>query len=368
MEELTAGVKDAALGAGADAVGITTVEPFVGVADELAARVESGLSGPLRFTYADPETAADPRATFGWAERLVALGRAYVPPAGRPSPGPGRGHVARFATADHYEPLLAVADAVAGHLRDAGWRAEAIADDPRLVDRAVAVRAGVGWWGKNSLVIAPGVGPWMLLAAVATDAELALDEPMQRSCGTCAACLPACPTGALVAPGVLDARRCLATWLQSPGDLPLELREAIGGRIYGCDDCLDACPPGIRLAAEPSPDPGHDLLGLLALGDAELVERFAHFYIPRRQGRYLRRNLVVALANTGTPEHLPVLIELARHRSALVRRHAVWGVARLARRHGLEDRGADALTGLAADETVGDVSGAIVDALATLNG
>lgn len=368
MDELTAAVKEVALAAGADAVGVTTAEAFPDVAEELAARVESGLSGPLRFTYGDPETAAHPAATFPWAARLVAIGRAYVPPAGPPRPGPARGHVARFATADHYRPLLAVADAVAERLRDAGHRAMAIADDPRLVDRAVAVRAGIGWWGKNSLVIAPGVGPWMLLATVATDAELDVDEPMRRSCGTCAACLPACPTGALVAPGVLDARRCLATWLQSPGDLPLELREAVGGRIYGCDDCLDACPPGVRLAAVPASDPGHDLVALLALDDGELVERFAHFYVPRRQGRYLRRNLVVALANTGGPEHLSVLVELARHRSSLVRRHAAWGIARLARRHGLEDRAVEALGQVADDEGVGDVAAAIDDALATLAG
>ena len=133
----------------------------------------------------------------------------------------------------------------------AGHRAAVLCDDSRLVDRAAAVRAGVGWWGKSTMVLAPGHGPWLLLGSVVTDASLPPDTPMARDCGTCAACLPACPTGALVAPGVLDARRCLAALAQSPGAIPREFRRAMGDRLYGCDDCLEACPPGqrARLAA-----------------------------------------------------------------------------------------------------------------------
>lgn len=359
MQALADAVRDAARAAGADAVGITTADPFPDVRRELVERTASGLSGPLRFTYGAPDVAADPRATVPWAERLVAVGVSYVPDAGPTPLEPAHAAVARFATADHYRPLNDALDAVVATLADAGHRTRAFADDPRLVDRAVAVRAGIGWWGKNTLVIAPRVGPWMLLGSVATDAPLPTTDPMRRDCGTCDACLPACPTGALVAPGVLDARRCISTWLQSPGDIPDWIRAHIGGRIYGCDDCLDACPPGRRLAATASPDPGHSILELLTLTDDELLERFAHWYVPRRDGRYIRRNLVVALANTGEPEHLDALRGLARHRSALIRRHAVWGVARLAHRHDLLEEGRRALADLADLETVPDVVAAI---------
>lgn len=358
---LTEQAKSAAKAAGADAVGVTTTEPFPEVGATIRRRVAEGANGPLRFTFDDPDTASDPRATFPWATHLVSVGRAYVPEAGRADPRGGR--VARFATADHYAPLLEAADAAADRLREHGHRAEVIADDPRLVDRAVAVRSGIGWWGKNSMVLAPKVGPWMLLASIATDAPLAVDEPMRRDCGTCDACLPACPTGALVAPGVLDARLCLATWLQAPGDLPLELREAMGGRIYGCDDCVDACPPGSRLAAGPGRTSGSmDLLDLLELDDEGLLDRHAHWYVPRREGRYLRRNVVVALANTGGPEAWEPMVDLARHPSALIRRHAAWGVGRLGERLGRDDTAA-VLSGLLDDEGVADVIAALETAL-----
>ncbi len=354
-------VTAAAIAAGADAIGVASADPFGEVENTIRDRVADGLNGPLRFTYDDPAAASNPSATFPWATRLVALGRSYVPEAGPADPRGGR--VARFATSDHYAPLLAIAGTVADELRAAGYRAEPIADDPRLVDRAVAVRAGIGWWGKNTMVLAPKVGPWMLLAAVATDAPLAPDEQMRRDCGTCDACLPACPTGALVAPGVLDARRCLATWLQSPGDLPLDLREAMGGRVYGCDDCLEACPPGSRLAAgDPEVTGSTDLIALLELSDEELLERHAHWYVPRREGRYLRRNLVVALANTGGAEAWAPMLELAGHPSALIRRHAAWGVGRLGERHGRQDT-TSVLEALLDSEGVADVREALEDAL-----
>ena len=361
-------LKATALAAGADAVGIASAEPFPDVAATLWARVADGTSGPLRQTYRDPATASDPRATFPWALRVVALGRSYVPRSGGAHPGPGVGHVARFATSDHYAPLRAAAVAVADELLAAGARAEVMVDDPRLVDRAVAVRAGIGWWGKNTMVLAPGVGPWMLLGSVLTDADLPVDAPQARTCGSCSACLPACPTGALVAPGVLDASRCLSTWLQAPGDIPVGLRVAMGGRIYGCDDCLDACPPGVRLASAPAVDGGdHDLVALLGLDDTELLERFSHWYVPRREARHLRRNLVVALANTGTPDHLPVLAALCAHRSGLVRRHAMWGLARLASRWRLDDVAAAIFDDLVSGESAPDVLAALDAARSTLH-
>ena len=365
MQALAVSVRKAAVDAGADAVGVTTTAPFPEVRADLRARRADGLSGPLRFTYDDPDAASDPAATVPWAARLVAVGRSYVPDAGGQQPGPGEAAVARFATADHYRPLASVLEAVSATLSAAGYRAEAFADDPRLVDRAVAVRAGLGWWGKNTLVIAPRVGPWMLLGAVATDAELPTTAPMRRDCGTCDACLPACPTGALVEPGVLDARRCISTWLQSPGDIPRWIRPSVGGRIYGCDDCLDACPPGARLASGPA-EPAHDIEGLLALDDEALLARFTHFYVPRRQGRYLRRNLVVALANTGEPHHVGAMTALARHPSALIRRHAAWGLGRLAERHGLGEAVGAVLAGLIEDEGVADVLDELEAARATL--
>ena len=280
-----------------------------------------------------------PRATFPWADRLVVIAWAYLPEAGSPgSATPGTGRVARFATENHYRGLQAVLDSVAAELRADGWRAEPIHDDSRLVDRAAAVRAGVGWWGKNTMVLAPGTGPWLLLGSVATDASLDPSEPMVRGCGTCEACLPACPTGALVAPGVLDARRCLAHVLQAKGSIPLELRSAVGDRFYGCDDCLDACPPGRGLLEEATDPVGRvDFFAVLDATDEELLDTYGHFFIPQRRARFLRRNALVALGNSGGSAAVDVLGAYLLHDDWLLRAHAAWALGAI---------GTDAAAGL----------------------
>ncbi len=324
----TATIRELALVAGAAGCGVCAADSFPAVEATLRSHITEGTNAKMAFTYRDPAVATDPRRTFPWAERLVAVAWPYLPAAG--SPGPeisGTGRIARFAAEDHYRGLHAVLDTIARRLVSAGYQAVTISDDSRLVDRAVAVRAGVGWWGKNTMVLAPGAGPWLLLGAVVTNAPLETSAPMARDCGTCTACLPACPTGALLAPGVLDARRCLAHILQSGGVIPRELRAAVGDRIYGCDDCLEACPPGGRvLAAAPSPRARVDLAGLLATPDDELVARYSHFFIPGRRARYLRRNLLVALGNSGDERTLPVLAGYLGHPDWLLRLHAGWAI------------------------------------------
>jgi epoxyqueuosine reductase len=330
--DLAVALRAAASQAGLAGVGFASAEPFVEARQALEERKASGLHGGLGFTYADPARAADPRASVPWAESLVVAAHAYLPVSGSPGPAsPGTGRVARFATGHHYAPLRAGLAALAGVLEGAGWRTEIRCDDSRLVDRAAAVRAGVGWWGKSTVVLAPGHGPWLLLGAVLTDAALPPGTPMARDCGTCDACLPACPTGALVAPGVLDARRCLAALAQSPGPIPREWRPAMGDRVYGCDDCLEACPPGRRsLAAATVTDRGRvNLLGLLAAEDATLLQRFGHFYLPGRQPRYLRRNALVALGNSGGPGAVECAAGFLAGPDPLLRAHAAWALGRL---------------------------------------
>ena len=326
MQVTTESLRTLALDHGASAVGVASAEPFTEARRHLVASVASGRASRLRFTHSEPDVATDVRATYPWATRVVSVSATY---AGR-APGPAASGpiVARFATGDQYEQVRAVTDAIRDELRAAGHRAEVLIDDNRLVDRAAAVRAGVGWWGRSTMVLTPGAGPWTLLGAVVTDAPLAATPPMVRDCGTCVACLPACPTGALGDDG-LDARRCLAAWLQLPGSLPHWIRPHLGRRIYGCDDCLTSCPPGTRALAGESGAAPLDFGELLALDDAALVDRFAHWYIPRRHGRYLRRNLLVAMGNSGDRSLSPLLEDALEHPSGLARSHAAWALARL---------------------------------------
>ncbi|MBI5157552.1 MAG: HEAT repeat domain-containing protein [Acidimicrobiia bacterium] len=318
--------------AGCVGFGFTTAEPFPEVRVRLADAVASGRSAGLPFTFRDPATSTDPGASFPWATSLAVAAMPYVPDSGSPGPAsPGTARIARFATSDHYRPLRAALGAVAALLVAAGHRAEVLVDDARLVDRAAAVRAGVGWAGSSTLVLVPGAGPWVLLGSVVTDAALAPTEAMRRTCGTCTACLPACPTGAIIAPGVLDARRCLSAVLQSPGWIPSEVRVAVGDRLYGCDDCLEACPPGDRLLAAAVPGKGRvDVYRLLAADDRSLRAGYPHFFVPRHEGRWLRRNALVVLGNTGGGDAVGVLAGYAAHPDPMLRGHAVWALGRVA--------------------------------------
>lgn len=349
--------------AGMAGIGFCAPDPFPEVEASLTEARATGRSGTLGFTFTDPATSANPSVTAPWARSIVVTAHSYLPAAGEPGPSvPGTGRIARFATDDHYEPLRRVLDSMADALRRAGHRAEVRCDDNRMVDRAVAVRAGVGWWGKSSMVLAPGAGPWMLLGAVITDAELPHSKPMVRDCGTCDACIPACPTGAIVAPGVIDARRCIAAILQSRGAIPRELRRLVGDRWYGCDDCLTACPPGSRLQAAVGTERGRvDLLEVLRTADRPLRAGHAHFYVPRNQPRHLRRNAIVALGNNPTDGADLVLAGLLGHPDPMLRGHAAWSLGEIGSRVA-----AAALEGRRTVEADADVLEEIEAALGTL--
>jgi epoxyqueuosine reductase len=319
---------------GLDRVGFAGTEAFPEVELSMRQRLDNGMSARVGFTYSDPEIATTPRSSFPWGRTLVVGARAYLPEAGSPDlrqePTEPSGRVSRVAAGDGYEPLRSALVTIASALRAEGHRAEVLCDDNRLVDRAAAVRAGLGWWGKNTMVLIPGIGPWAVIGSVMTDAELKTDEPLDRDCGACSACLPACPTGALVAPGVLDAERCLAAWAQRPGLVPSEYRVAMGDRLYGCDDCLVACPPGGKLLRR-TLEPGgrFDLRSILHASDQTLLSRFAHWYIPNRDPEIVRRNALIAAGNSASRELIPQIALYAAHSDWVLRAHAAWALGRI---------------------------------------
>jgi epoxyqueuosine reductase len=310
--------------------GVTDAEPFREVGATMGSRRADGLSADLAFTYTDIGIATDVRKTHPWTRRIVSIAHPYVPGSAEVAERtPETLGIARFAETDRYVALRRALDAVAGALEEAGYRTAVLADDSRLVDRAAAVRAGVGWWGKSTMVLVPGSGPWVLLGSVLTDAELAVDEEMRRSCGTCVACIPACPTGAIVAPGVLDANRCLAYWLQTPGVIPIELREAVGDRLYGCDDCLTACPPGLRALEQGLDLPIRpQIRDILGADDRALLERYGHFFLPGRRPRILRRNALIAAGNDRSIRLRNIVVGFLGHPDWLLRAHAAWATGR----------------------------------------
>ena len=330
---------------GLDAVGVTGADPFPEVRVELERRRADGLHGGMQFTFRNPARSTDPGRILEGARSLV-VGALRTPAPRLAEVGSGRLRIAAYARHDHYATLRDHLERLADRIRSDGWTASVVADDNALVDRAAAVRAGIGWYGKNANVLLPGRGSWFVLGAVVTDAYLPPSGQADEGCGTCRRCLDGCPTGAIVQPGVVDARRCLAWLVQAPGSIPREFRRALGGRLYGCDDCQEVCPVGrSEVIAEGTEDPAADVeaIDVLEADDAVLLERFGRWYIAERDPRYLRRNALVALGNTadgGDPAVVRLLETFLADPDPVLRSHATWAAAELGRQDllgGLED-------------------------------
>ena len=324
--------------AGLCAVGVTTADPFDDARRDLEARKGRGLDGGMQFTYRNPARSTDPDRSLPGATTLIVGAYDYQREApDRPSDQPA-GRVAAYSWEDHYAVLREALEQIAAVLRTQGHRAVVLADQNHLVDRAVAHRAGIGWWGKSSNILVPGVGSLVVLGSVLTDAPIAAPDapPVEDGCGSCRRCLDGCPTGAIIEPGVVDARKCLAWLLQAEGVFPVEFRATLGDRLYGCDDCQDVCPPNQIRRRRPS-EAGDDgawvpVLDVLLLDDDALMARLGRWYIPRRDAAYLRRNLLVVLGNIGEsadPRVGSAIDDALCDPRAVVRAHAVWAARRL---------------------------------------
>jgi epoxyqueuosine reductase len=326
--------------AGLDAVGVTTAEPFAGTREILEARKAAGISASMQFTYRNPARSTDPARALAGARSLVVGARRYRRADPDAHAGPD-GIVARYARSDHYGALRHSLDAVAAHLQAGGWKTRVVCDDNALVDREAAYRAGIGWYGKNANLLVPGQGSWFVLGTVITDAPLDhTPERVADGCGTCTRCIDGCPTEAIVAPGVVDARRCLAWLVQASGTFPLEFRAALGGRLYGCDECQEVCPPNRTVdrrdvvAAAGDDEAWVPLLDLLDVSDEELLARHGRWYIAERDPRWLRRNALVALGNIGDPADTRVTATLDRYAAGddeLLAEHAQWALTQRSR-------------------------------------
>lgn len=341
--------------AGLDRVGICDARPFSDTRKVIEQRRDQGWAAGMQFTYRNPQRSTDPAITLPGARALIVGARSYRrEPPGPPAADQPWARVARYSWVDHYEPLRRALGQVADRLTDYGWRAVVLADHNALVDRAAAVRAGIGWYGKNANVLMPGAGSWFVLGSVLTDAPIAPPadpEPVTNGCGSCRRCLIDCPTGALVGPGQLDARKCLAWLLQAPGVFPPEHRQALGDRIYGCDECQERCPENRRSEgdedakpAEPGSQAHLDVLELLHATDSELQALIGRWYIPGRELRYVRRNALVVLGNTGNgtdPRVEAVLGRFLADADPLLRAHAVWAAGQLGRGDLLSDLAAE---------------------------
>ena len=329
-------------------VGVTTAEVLADARSVIHERKAAGLHDGMQFTYKNPDRSTDPRSSMPGAASVIVAARPYLTDTDPPRPGGAeRPHarVGRYAWVDHYAPLRAALRVVGRQLKLAGHRAVAFADDNSMVDRAIAHRAGLGWFGKNANLLLPGAGSFFVLGSLVTTADYSTAaRPASDGCGTCVRCIEACPTDAIVAPGVIDGARCLSWILQKAGTIPLEHRAAIGDRIYGCDDCQDVCPISVRLGPRntididltgPDVRAWVDAIALLDATDAEIEANHGQWYVADRDMRWLRRNALVVIGNVGDPSSPRVRAAIERYRSGgdpILAEHAAWAQRRLDQR------------------------------------
>ena len=318
---------------GLDAVGVARAEAYAETERHIRERRARGLDAGMKFTMARPEESCHPETLIPGARSVVSAALCYWRPEAPLQPG--RGRLARYTWTDGYEILRERLDALGRRL---GGAYRVLVDANQHVDREAAARSGVGFYGKNTMLITRRHGSWVVLGTLVSDVEIDPSPPLAADCGSCRLCIDACPTGALDEPGTLDATRCLSYWTQAPAAIPEEYRAPLEAQVYGCDICQDVCPwnRGIeRRRAGPADDGGHvDLVAWLERDGRELVEELDRLYVPRNDPRWLRRNAAVALGNTGGPEHVPVLARAAAGEDELVAEHAAWAIDRIAERAG----------------------------------
>ena len=316
---------------GLDAVGAAPAEPYEETERHIRERRARGLFARMRFTMAQPEVSCHPESLVPGARSVVSAALSYYAPG--PDAQPGEGRLPRYTWSDRYAELRSKLEQLGERL---GGEYRVLVDENQHVDREGASRAGVGFYGKNTLLITRRHGSWVVLGTVVTTAEIERSAPLDLDCGSCTRCIDACPTGALDDPGVLDSTKCLSYWSQAPGAVPAEYRDEMGSYVYGCDICQDVCPwnrgTEKRRAGTGLPEDAEPVVSLvdwLESADDDLRARYDRLYFPRNDPRYLRRNALIAAGNSGDIRLVPAVERWSESEDDLLREHAEWALERL---------------------------------------
>ena len=335
---------------GFDLVAVTDAADFAADREIGLQRIDDGLMDGLPwFTGARVQRGTEPAKLLPGARSIICLGLNYYTPDEAPATQ-NAGSVARYARGrDYHRVMKRRMRRLALSLKDALGQdvaARWYVDDGPMLDRAAASRAGLGWFGKNGNILTPALGSWVLLGQIVTDLPLTPDPPLAKTCGSCTRCIPSCPTGAIVAPYVVDNRRCISyLTIEHRGVIPREFRPAMGNLIFGCDICQEVCPVNRKAKATDDPNFGRrdltniDLIELLGMSEETFRQRFAGTPIMRAKWVGMRRNACVALGNTGDAGAAPALARALGDPAPLVRQHAAWALGEIgggSARHALE--------------------------------
>lgn len=342
------------------AVGIARADPDAAARYVFHERIDLGMYDGLPwFSHERAERSTQPDRALAGAAAIVTLAAPYKTEYVPEQPPTGlRGRVARYAWGrDYHRVLEKKLRALAAFIEQrcahgdnerrgeadaaeaCGVRSRGLVDYGPLAERAYAARAGIGWFGKNTNLLLPGLGSWVLLAELVTTAPLEADAPLAKSCGGCTRCITACPTGAISGAYVVDNRRCISfQTIENRGWIPRELRPLLGDWVFGCDLCQDVCPVGRGHEGVSLPEfqpttleaALPELTGLLVLSEDEFRERFQGRAIMRAKRAGLVRNACIALGNLGAGAAVPALaVALAHDPAPIVRGHAAWALGRI---------------------------------------
>ena len=342
--QLTAALKQRASELGFDLVAIAPADPPPH-ADALDPWLAAGHAGEMAYLARNAAKRQNPDLVVADVQSVVVVGVHYR--SAEPDPStwndPGHGRISRYAWgADYHDVLEPKLRMLQAWLEEQVGRARigrSYVDTGPVLERPVAVAAGLGFQGKNTLLIHPRQGSWFFLGEILVDVPLAYDRPLQAGgCGSCARCQVACPTQAFAGPYVLDARRCISyLTIELKGPIPRELRPLMGNHIYGCDVCQEVCPWNVKFGQfapaerfEARDDRvAPELLSLIALDDEGFRERFRGSAIKRTKRRGLLRNVAVALGNWGDSRAVPALVRALDDHEPLIRGHAAWALGRI---------------------------------------
>ncbi|MGH3110661.1 MAG: tRNA epoxyqueuosine(34) reductase QueG [Gaiellaceae bacterium] len=319
---------------GLDVVGAAPAAAYEETERHIRERRAEGLFADMRFTMARPEISCHPERLLDGARSVVSAALCYYEPT--PASEPGTGRLSRYTWRDGYSELRDRLDELGRRL---GGSYRVLVDANDHVDREAAVRAGVAFYGKNTMAITRLFGSWVVLGTLVTDVEVEATPALELDCGSCRLCIDACPTGALDDPGVLDATKCLSYWTQAPAPVPQDYRAEIRDMVYGCDICQDVCPWNRGIEKRRQHDrvvvdstPTVSLRDWLERDGEELVADLERLYVPRNEPRWLRRNALIAAGNVGEADLEPVVERYAEDEDPVLRDAAEWALERMAAR------------------------------------
>ena len=306
-------------------------------AEEFRAWLREGSAGEMDWLERGEEKRCEPAQVLPGVRSVIVVALNYWQGEQQRPSMAAKGRIARYAWGeDYHEVMLRKLEQLSAFLAARGGSQRHYVDTGPILERDHAAEAGIGWHGKSTMLIDPKLGTWFFLAEILTSLDLPADAPQPERCGSCQRCITACPTGAITQPHRLDARRCISyLTIELKGSIPLELRPLIGDRIYGCDDCLDACPwnrfasMSREAAFAAGPAIGMRLRDYLALDDARFRGLFRKSPIKRIKRRGFLRNVCVALGNVGDRDDLPALEAAAADEEPLIAEHANWAIEQI---------------------------------------